>query len=450
MTFRERLMLGCAGLLVAACATVFVRYGAYHHLIRQLSWDNAFTQTLFSDDATLQHYRAPRTIPDDEVPIDWAARYPFPQESLPADVPTQKEDSFLQKLQQKKQVIQQRENQFSDWTNRHFFQQQSFVYAKNVYENSLGWNIALLHDYSSVVQMPDGYLTAFLERRDLSRQADATIKLADFCRAHHVAFLMVLGPGKISRSDPYASVFDFSNENGDAFLSKLRENNIDCLDLRAAIEAEQRPQHSLFFRTDHHWTPAAARWAAKNICEHLNAFYGYTADLSLFDATKFDEKKYSAFYLGSHGIQRTRARSIPDDFSLYHPKFSTSFHLSIPSMDIDRTGDFSIFYDMKKMTPLTAYDTYAYGNRALLQIQNQAKKDGRKLLLIHDSFADVMTPFLALGMEYLQSIDPRYFYGSLQTFIEKERPDTVILFYDIIEFNLDGHHATPRSPFDLR
>ena len=119
-------------------------------------------------------------------------------------------------------------------------------------------------------------------------------------------------------------------------------------------------------------------------------------------------------------------------------------------MDIDRTGDFSIFYDMKKMTPLTAYDTYAYGNRALLQIQNQAKKDGRKLLLIHDSFADVMTPFLALGMEYLQSIDPRYFYGSLQTFIEKERPDTVILFYDIIEFNLDGHHATPRSPFDLR
>ena len=78
-----------------------------------------------------------------------------------------------------------------------FFQQQSFVYAKNVYENSLGWNIALLHDYSSVVQMPNGYLTAFLERRDLSRQADATIKLADFCRAHHVAFLMVLGPGKI-------------------------------------------------------------------------------------------------------------------------------------------------------------------------------------------------------------------------------------------------------------
>jgi len=448
MTFRERLMLACAGLLVAACAIVFVRYGTYQHLIRHAGWDNAFTHAVFADDEGLWHYQQPRTIPADEVPVDWAARYPFPKDQAAA--PAAQERSFFPALQQAERRIQQQEQQFADWANGRFPHRFSFVYAKNAYDDALGWNIALLHDINSAVQLPDGHLTSFLGRMNLARHVEATADFAAFCQENGIHFLLVLAPGKTARSDLYAGTLDRSNENGDAFLAGLREKNIDCLDLRTAIEAEGLEPHPLFFRTDHHWTPDAARWAAQHVLSHLNDACGYTADLSLLDASRFDEERHAHFYLGSHGAQVTCARTAPDDFSLYFPTFPTSFRLDIPSMAIDASGDFSILYDRKKMQMTSAYETYAYGNRALLDIQNMNKKDGRKLLLIHDSFADAMTPFFALGMEELQSIDPRYFSGSLRTYLQQERPDTVILFYDIIEFNLDSQHATPRSPFDLR
>ena len=92
-------------------------------------------------------------------------------------------------------------------------------------------------------------------------------------------------------------------------------------------------------------------------------------------------------------------------------------------------------YDMESMDiskgyyKVNPYATYAYGDRALIDIHNKKKNDGKHLLLIHDSFGDSVTPFLALGMEHLQTVDLRRFTGSLRSLIEEEQPDTVVVLY---------------------
>ena len=120
-------------------------------------------------------------------------------------------------------------------------------------------------------------------------------------------------------------------------------------------------------------------------------------------------------------------------------------------MKIDRQGDFSILYNMKELKPGSySYHAYAYGDRALIQIQNKKKQDGKHLLLLHDSYGASAAPFLALGMERLDLLDTRYFTGSFRTYIEREHPDTVILCYGAIEFNLDDILNPPKKPFDFR
>ncbi|MDR2393356.1 MAG: hypothetical protein LBD93_04285 [Treponema sp.] len=49
--------------------------------------------------------------------------------------------------------------------------------------------------------------------------------------------------------------------------------------------------------------------------------------------------------------------------------------------------------------------------------------------MIKDSFANVVSPFLSMGVGDLHILDLRYFNGSIRTYIEKNRPAMVIVMY---------------------
>lgn len=447
MNFREWLMLCCAGLLFAACIVTFVRYGTYQALIRQRGWDNAWTRTIFADNPGLQHWTPPRNARPDEVPMDWAAKYPF--RTAPT-VPAKPENTF----QKTSGRFRHQTEQFALWTNHQFPFYQRFVEMMQACRQTIGWNISTYSDESSATQLPDGHWTGFQLRTDVSKAAASTDDFAAFCRKRGIHFLFILAPSKVARSDPYAETLDSSNANGDAFLHRLDAYDIRSFDLRTFFKQSDEDLHNSFFKSDHHWKPEAARLAAQKIDCILNDDFGYHADPVLLDPNNYDEVCYPARHLGAFGQHATPMRAVPDDISLFYPKFPTSFHLDIPSMQIDTDGDFSIFYDTKMLDISNGYyssyvyATYLYGDRALISIHNQKKSDGRKLLLVRDSFSDAMAPFLSLGMEQLRTIDLRYFSGSLRTYIEQERPDTVAICYTSSVFAWD--HIYPRSVFDFR
>ena len=448
MTFREKLMLACSGILCTACTIVFLRYGTHQYFIRNLGWNNTWTQKVFADNENLQHWNPPRNIPPDEIYIDWNARYPSPPASPTA---TEKESHLAQAARK----FHEQANSFEFWTNEGFFAYRSIAEFMHAYRQETGWNIPLLSSLKSndFQAAPDRFASLWPKKNE-TQQIEATADLAAFCKEHNISFVVFLVPWKISQSSPYNGTLDFTNANSDAYLNGLRERNVNVIDLRTSINEAGLSYDDLFMKTDHHWTLSTARWAISILATHLNDSYGYQADLSRLDASNFRDERYSSWFLGSHGIKLTRTSVRPEDFYLSYPLYPTSFHLSIPSMKIDRQGDFSIFYDMTQMKPASsdtyAYHTYAYGDRALIPLKNKKKQDGKHLLLLHDSYGAAATPFLALSMERLDTIDPRYFTGSLRTYIEREQPDTVVLCYGSIEFNLDDFMHYPRQPFDFR
>ena len=57
---------------------------------------------------------------------------------------------------------------------------------------------------------------------------------------------------------------------------------------------------------------------------------------------------------------------------------------------------------------------------------------------------------MALGVSKLYDLDIRTFSGSLQSFIEKEQPDVVIVMYYAGTFQETVDYSTHTSPFDFR
>ena len=82
-----------------------------------------------------------------------------------------------------------------------------------------------------------------------------------------------------------------------------------------------------------------------------------------------------------------------------------------------------------------AYQAYGGGDFHLQIMRNNMLKDGKKVLLIRDSFASAVAPFLALQTSELYICDLRdydYINGDrldLRAYIERTKPDYVIVLY---------------------
>ncbi len=236
-----------------------------------------------------------------------------------------------------------------------------------------------------------------------------------------------------------AGFYDGKNELCDDLMAKLKNENIPCLDIRENINndfSQNYPER--FYKTDHHWTSANGPWAAQIISEQLNSEYGYNIDLSYFDVNGFTETVYEKGELGSTGENSTLNFTEAEDFSLYIPKKQGSFIFEIPSKNIKNTGGFDamINYDRLKdiSTPKSLYSSYIYANSSYVHIENTLTKDEHKLLIIKDSYANVVIPYLAQDINIVDVIDIRtsqedHFNSSVLSLIEKNKYDTVIIMY---------------------
>ncbi len=74
------------------------------------------------------------------------------------------------------------------------------------------------------------------------------------------------------------------------------------------------------------------------------------------------------------------------------------------------------------------------GNYGYIKITNKLNANGKKVLLIKDSYANPVAPYLALSVSELEVVDPRYFedemHMSITDHISQSNPDLVIMLYN--------------------
>ncbi len=326
----------------------------------------------------------------------------------------------------------------------------------------------------------------------VAENAAATAAFSQDLEALGIPYLYVNAPQKLQRGEALlpTGVEEYGNESADAFLAELERRGTDYVDLRPLFE-ENGIYSNWFFRTDHHWKPEAAFFAWQALTDELEERYGLDADPALTDPANWDTRVLEHFFLGSQGKRVGSLYAGADDITLYTPKFDSELTYSCPAYGFTRTGPFETSvcfpervaqqdwfngnpytyyaggdypeltyscpaYGFTRTGPFETsvcfpervaqqdwfngnpYTYYAGGDYPIATITNHKNPDGPRVVLLRDSFACALTPFLALSCSELTTIDLRYFEGDLLDTIAGLEPDIALTLYTASTTRLDN------------
>ncbi|MBQ9922436.1 MAG: hypothetical protein IJO52_09625 [Clostridia bacterium] len=298
-------------------------------------------------------------------------------------------------------------------------------------------------DVSETILKDNHGLLHFSEERiDVQKYADKVIALNE---AVNVPLIYVQAPNK--NLEGYTELPKYfnnhSNQNADDFLAAI-DGKVEYLDLRDVLEEEGLEKSELFYVTDHHWTTETAFWGYRKTVEALREKFGIDIDEENFysDINNYTVQNFKNVFLGAQGRRVGRFYAGMDDYSLVLPKFETSFvtNDTITSPDKPVTeGDFrAAFIDEEKlMSQDDTYSSYLGMDRGELIITNKLNPDGKRLLVVKDSFARPYTCFMATGVSEIAVVDMRYLpvRTKLADYINEYNPDAVIFLYNTEVFN---------------
>lgn len=445
MSMRDYTMRFCAGILVLAFVMIVVRWFTVVVLIEGCQWDNGLTRLVLWDSWRLTEQIHPR-----EKEMDWAARYPF--------AAPEPEKNLLEQVRWRENELREEQARFSRWSESHFPGYTRLVELGRRYDRLIGWDITPLTP-GSVHVLADGWLFYPTLNFDIQEYIEETVSFADFCQEQGAKFLFVPNPPAVDEKKDGKIIgrLDFGLQKKEAMLRGLQGRGIATLDLYPLMQRDfsGTPYHQLFFRTDHHWLPTTGLWASQQIAQWLEVEGGLSLQDSLLLQANYRQEIYPVYFLGSQGKRRTMVLAQPDDFFLLYPQFPTSLHYEIPGLGIDTQGDFSVTYDLHEVERQDFYGSnpyaaYNHADCSLIRIENFAPEvPDVKILVVKDSFANSVAPFLALTVKYMDIIDPRWFKGSIRNYVQTTKPDFVLLIHTVqLDYPLerDSH----QDNYDLR
>lgn len=320
------------------------------------------------------------------------------------------------------------------YSTKLLFGRMAFVEANASFCKAVGEKIITGSD--SVVSLRNGYLSLISGECDTDYAAESLSWFSNILKEKNVNFLYVQYPAKES---PYLNmlpvgVTDNHNKNADRLLESLKKEKVDFIDFRILLNEHTSDWYGSFYKTDHHWKAETGVWAAGIIANHLNVKFGYDVSGSVGNTENYNIKVYEKYSLGSEGKISTLKFADPEDFSIITPKIKTSYDVQyFPGGHMagrfeDVLINISVF-DKKDYYNISCYSSYMYGNHAIVSIHNNDVKNGKRLLVIGDSFCNCVVPYLSCGIEYIDVIDKKMFNGSIISYISSFKPDTVIVAY---------------------
>ena len=96
------------------------------------------------------------------------------------------------------------------------------------------------------------------------------------------------------------------------------------------------------------------------------------------------------------------------------------------------------------------FAAYNYADCSLIHIENFAEDAADvKILVVKDSFANSVAPFLALCVKQTDILDPRWFKGSIRSYIKKTQPDIVLVIHTM-ELDYPLERDSHQDDYDFR
>lgn len=199
-------------------------------------------------------------------------------------------------------------------------------------------------------------------------------------------------------------------------IDKITETlNDRVIDVNIYNTLGKHANEDIYFRTDHHWTPLGAYYASQLFCEK--------AGVGFDDITKFTEDRREG-YLGTmykYSNNSPILKDNPEDFVAYYPYASYEVTYFSPSdlKSSARSHDGGFFWDISDKQKSSWYSTYLRGDSYSVKAVSNECKNGRKLLIVKDSYGNALAPYMLQGFEEIYIVDARMYKRTLSDTIEE-------------------------------
>ena len=201
---------------------------------------------------------------------------------------------------------------------------------------------------------------------------------------------------------------------------RIAGNTLHWVDLYTDFCSAEQPER-LYYRTDHHWTSEGAYRAYCLLMEELGQ--------SSVPRDDFTVEQISGFYGTSYsksGLWLTE----PDTLELWTGsdiQAVTTVYDANRADPVTREGMFFREY----LEDADKYPVFLSGNHARVHIETNADS-GKRLLVIKDSYAHALAPFLAEEYSTIDLIDLRYFkQQTISSWLEENPADEILLVYGL-------------------
>lgn len=308
----------------------------------------------------------------------------------------------------------------------HFPYRDQWVVSKSILER-----LRLQQENNGIYRGKDGYLFEKLEAPDYDKLEQYTNAVNEFAKRHHdknITFLLApTSIGLYQNKLPWLAQ-SYSQQLIHQFIAEQVAANMTWIDGYTFLEPMKNSSKPIFYKTDHHWTSYGA----------YLAYEAYAKQQGWHAATEedFTITTVSDSFLGSYHTRSLFSGIKPDSIEIYTPVKPVSSELYIADTN---TTSHSL-YDPTYLTKKDQYSYFQGGVHALMQIVtelNAKQVDLDKLLIIKDSYAHSVLPFLVSHVKELHVIDIRYYNGSIDSYMEEHQINDALLLFNSSTFKTE-------------
>ena len=185
----------------------------------------------------------------------------------------------------------------------------------------------------------------------------------------------------------------------------------------------------IYLRTDHHWSPLGAYYAARKFAEFAEVPFH-----ELDEPGYYQPDTIRRFVGSMYGYSKDiSVKNAPEDFIYYKPMrvvYETTFEQyqvddNYQVISVGRPHKEEFFKKFKDGSSM-AYSTFMGGDTKLTQVRTNAA-NGRRLIILKDSYGNALPGYLMYSFEEIHVIDGRYFTHNMKDYV-REHQITDILF----------------------
>lgn len=200
----------------------------------------------------------------------------------------------------------------------------------------------------------------------------------------------------------------------------------------AANGVEEEVQ--VFYRTDHHWNANGAAEGYLTLMKSLGLQPSKAYLSGAYDYQTIKREFYGTLYSKApSALQKADTFFAPTN-----PAGQYSVEFAKPQED---PGTLAGMYDLTRLETKDKYATLFGGNFSHFTIHSNAENDER-ILVIKDSYANAVLPYLADSFSTIDVVDLRYYHMEAQTvseLVKSEGITRVILLYNVDFINSDNN-----------